>query len=113
LWVSLQGSGVSYKTWITERLLSILKNEVNTLSSFVGIEYQEFISTEGIYLWRESDNKSKFATNLSVEYGHLLSSRMQLTIGLNLVMSLGDFFTTINYRPSRYGLSIGLEYDIN
>jgi hypothetical protein len=49
---SIQREFKMYGVGITSGI-SILQNVVNTLSSFIGIEYQEFTSTEGVYLWRE------------------------------------------------------------
>ena len=93
--------------------INILNNNVNMLSIFVCAKYEEFISTKGVYLWSDSYNKSKFASDISVEYGHLLTANTYLTMGLNSVVSLNDFFETIKYKPVRWGISIGINYKVH
>lgn len=92
--------------------INILKTDLNKFSTYIGFRYEELISTEGLYLRDEDDNRDKFASEILIEYGHKLSKRVNLTIGLNSVMSLTDFFEYIGYRPIRYGVSLGIEYEL-
>lgn len=92
--------------------IDILENEVNRLSTYLGIKFEEFISTQGVYIWGEEENQSKYAVTISMEYSHVLSPNMSMNIGLNSVISLKEFYTSINYKPIRYGISIGAEYII-
>ncbi|NBC09525.1 MAG: hypothetical protein GVY26_20225, partial [Bacteroidetes bacterium] len=89
----------------------IIKSDLSKLSAYTGLRYEEIIDSKGIYLWRESYNQDKFAAELLLEYGHKLARRLYLTIGLQSVLSLNDFYETIPYRPLRYGVSLGVEYE--
>ncbi len=93
--------------------IDIIKKKQNKLSIYANIMYEEIISTEGIYLWSADYHKTKFAFDNSIEYGHLITSKLYLLIGLTSTISLGDFFEYIEYRPIRYGISVGCSYDIN
>ena len=91
----------------------IVKKDLSKLSAYTGLRYEEIIDSKGIYLWRESYNQDKFAAELLLEYGHKLARRLYLTIGMQSVLSLNDFYETIPYRPLRYGVSLGLEYGLD
>jgi len=88
----------------------IVSNSINKVTANFGFNYENFIATEGVYLWRETQNRTKFVTTFSVDYGHLITKNIHINIGLFTALSLNDFYTNIEYRPIRYGVSVGIEY---
>lgn len=91
----------------------LINMEKGKLSTYLGFNYAEFISTENVYLWSEDYNKNKYQSSISLEYGHTITENLFLTCGISSSIGLVDFYETIAYRPITYGVSAGIEYVLN
>ena len=90
----------------------LLNNKTNKISIYSGASYESTVSTKDVYLWRTDLNKSKFSVNSSVAYSHRLADKFHLLLGLYTRININHFFEGIEYRPYRYGITAGIEYDI-
>ena len=92
--------------------INIVEKGFSKFSTYLGFRYEGFISTTGVYLAEEYD-RNKFATEILLEYGHKLTKRTHLTLGLNSLINLREFFDYFGFQPIRYGLLIGVEYEFD
>ena len=87
--------------------------ELSMVNLNVGLANEMLLSKEGIFLWREEQNRTKYSLISSIEFGHKLSCRLNLLAGLNTRIGLKEYFDNIDYKPSRFGVHIGIEYSLN
>lgn len=87
--------------------------KLSILNLNVGLANEMIISKRGIFLWREEQNRTKYSIISSIDFGHKLSDKLNLFVGLNTRIGLNEYFDNINYKPTRIGVNIGFEYSIN
>lgn len=92
--------------------IKIIEKGFSKFSTYLGFRYEGFISTTGVYI-AEEYHRNKFATEILLEYGHKLTERTHLTLGLNSVINLREFFDYFGFQPIRYGLLVGVEYEFD
>ena len=102
---NILGIGVNSRFKIIDQKLSKLK--LGT-----GLAYEVILSNRNIFLWKEGENNSKFSVNCSIDYTHKISQNSNLLFGLLGRFALRNYFSTINYKPMRYGVSVGIETNI-
>lgn len=89
---------------------TIIKKDVTKIVVSSGLAYESMIKKEGIYLWRESENNRKYSLNGSIDFMHKLTNSVDILIGLNTRIGLNDYFSTIDYKPLRFGCHFGFEF---
>jgi hypothetical protein len=90
----------------------LINKELSSLNFSTGLTYEIMLSNKNIFLWRESENNSKYSFNCAIEYTHKVSKHSNLLIGLMSKFGLKDYFSSIKYKPTRYGVSIGMQMTI-
>ncbi|MBK8621058.1 MAG: hypothetical protein IPN79_04695 [Saprospiraceae bacterium] len=92
---------------------TLLKKNLSKIVVSSGLSYETFIKKEGVYLWSESENNRKYSFNGSIEFMHKLTNSVDILIGLNTRTGLNNYFSTIDYKPLRFGCHFGFEYSLN
>ena len=90
----------------------IIDSKLSKLSISTGLAYEMLLSSKNVFLWKESENNSKYSVSCSIDYTHKITQHSNLLFGLLGRFALRDYFSSINYRPMRYGVSIGMETNI-
>lgn len=91
---------------------NVIDQKLSKLSISTGLTYEMMLSNRNIILLKESENNSKYSVSCSIDYTHRITQHSNLLLGLLGRFALRDYFSSINYRPNRYGLSIGMEMKI-
>lgn len=87
----------------------LINQELSNLSLNTGLSYDIMLSNKNIFLGGRSENNSKYSFNCGMEYTHKVSKYSNLLVGFVSRFGLNDYFSTINYKPIRYGVSLGME----
>ena len=89
------------------------KNKTKKLTFCTGILYEQFSNASEMYLWIHEYNRLKFASNNLIEFSQNLTDSISLTLGTYFKTALNDYHDFIDFRPSRFGISVGAHFYIN